>query len=86
MKIVNNYGYDVDVRSNSDVIQDVTIPTGKDLEIKKGTNSAKYFVIRIYDRRDGIPFRLMEEAMQRLLQNPHQNLCMSFCLNQVRYE
>ena len=58
MKIVNNYGYDVDVRGNSDVIQDVTIPTGKDLQIKKGTNSAKYFVIRIYDRRDGIPISI----------------------------
>ena len=59
---MNNYGYNVDVRSNTGVIQDVMVLAGTVHEIEETTNSAEYFVIRIYDSRDGIPIPIGGES------------------------
>ena len=56
--IVNGYGYDVDVRSNSDVFDDLVVVSGEDARIDETTNSAEPFVVRVYDRRDGIPIQI----------------------------
>ncbi|CAB4011013.1 Glyco X precursor, partial [Paramuricea clavata] len=66
VKIVNNYGYNVDVRSNTGVIQDVMVLAGAVREIEETTNSAEYFVIRIYDSRDGIPILIDGESYVRV--------------------
>jgi hypothetical protein len=52
---VNNYGYDVDVRSSPSVVDERILDNGGEREIKLRTKSPRKFVIRILDRRDGIP-------------------------------
>ena len=58
INVVNEYGYDVDVRSNTDTIQDVIVSAGETRDITGTTNLAEYFVVRVYDRRDGIPIMI----------------------------
>ena len=55
LKILNYYGYHVDVRTNPSVIEDFVVSYGTIGKIDMETNSPKPFVLRIYDRRDGIP-------------------------------
>jgi len=66
VKIVNNYGYDVDVRSSASVLEDMIVPKSGTKEIKVRTNSAKKFVLRIYDRRDGIPILINGESYVKI--------------------
>jgi hypothetical protein len=66
LKVVNNHGSDVDVRTNTDVIQDYIVPDGEDRHIQEITETAGYFVIRIYDRRDGIPILIDGESYVKI--------------------
>ena len=66
LKVVNNYGSDVDVRTNTDVIQDYIVPDGEDRHIQEITETAGYFVIRFYDRRDGIPILIDGESYVKI--------------------
>ena len=63
---MNNYGYEVDVRSSASVVEDIVVPTSGTKEIKVRTNSAKKFVLRIYDRRDGIPILINGESYVKI--------------------
>ena len=55
INVENNYGYDVEVRANTDVFEDVVVPAGSQYPINEVTNTGNNFILRIYDRRDGIP-------------------------------
>ena len=67
MRIVNNYGYDIDVRSSSDVFDDFEIPKDQKRDIQRTSTTAEAFVIRFYDRRDGIPILINGENYVRII-------------------
>lgn len=58
MIIRNYYGSGVDVRSNPSVFKDLVIPEGSIARVNEITKSRKPFVMRIYDRQDGIPISI----------------------------
>ena len=64
---MNNYGYDVDVRSSADFIKDFTVPSGAERYIEDRTASSEYFVIRFYDRRDRIPILIKGKTYVRMI-------------------
>lgn len=67
LKIINKYGYDVDVRSSADFIKDFTVPNGTERYIEDRTASSQYFVIRVYDRRDRIPILINGKTYVRMI-------------------
>ncbi|XP_028402030.1 uncharacterized protein LOC114524971 [Dendronephthya gigantea] len=67
IRVVNDYGYDIDVRSSSDVIDDFEVPKGEERNIQATSNTAESFVIRFYDRRDGIPILVKGENYVRIM-------------------
>ena len=90
ISVVNNYGYDVDVRSNSDTVQDVIVGARETYDITEKTNSPKSIVVRVYDRRDGIPIMVKGERyvkisprsspqyVQRILLKPGKSRLLNF--------
>lgn len=65
--IVNNYGYDVDVRSSTDRIKGFDILTGAQRRFTFSTASAEAFVLRFYDSRDGIPILYNGESYVKII-------------------
>ena len=66
LEVTNNYGYEVEVRSSKDFIEGVIVPNGAVREIKERSNSPEYLIVRVYDRRDGIPIQIGSKSYVKI--------------------
>ncbi|XP_046853752.1 uncharacterized protein LOC124446913 [Xenia sp. Carnegie-2017] len=55
VKVQNDYGNDVDVRTNSEIFDDFVVEEGSQFEVNRTSFSDVPFILRVFDRRDGIP-------------------------------